>query len=117
MAHLCGISAFCNWAREHLRPVKADFAPTEELAAVLARVQELLAQRYAIRLTVISWNWNDPALDAVERALAARGIDVISVKNALPGSSVEEWLIPFSRHPNARAAATLAQYLADRLRG
>lgn len=120
---LCGYSAICDWLRTQQRQKKIlsgeTSANSADLVAVLARIAEILHERYGIRLTVISWNPGDPSLEEVEKRLGAAGIDVVPAKNALPGfgGTSAEWAFPFDGHPNRAAAEKLAQYLADRLRG
>lgn len=120
LSRLCGYSALCSSLRNsgERKIVEPLPASAPEAAAVFAAMQDILKQRYGIRLTVVSWNPGLPALDAVEKELVSRGIDVVQVKNALQGAGgPPDWVEPYSDLPTARATATLAQYLADRLRG
>lgn len=121
-ARACDWSSLCHWLemrwRERRDAGDEVGASPDHLAATLARMQELLHERYGIRLTVISWNPGDPLLDAVEHALAARNVDVVAVRDAIPGFPADPsvaYSFPYDGHPNAMAADQLARYLAERL--
>ena len=115
LGRLCSFSAVCDWARGGRAGSSA--SPTE-LAAVLARMQEILQQRYHVHLTVLSWNTGEGAMDEVERETSAKGLDVVSVKTAIPDFTANpgDYVIPADGNPNSRATELLGKYLAERLR-
>jgi hypothetical protein len=111
----CDYLATCEWIRGGKlgKPTQDAHAAAE----AIVKIGELLNARYGIRLTVVSWNLGEPWIAETERELTTRGVDLVPVRNVLPGFPSASFLLPVEELPNADAASLLARYLADRLRG
>ena len=115
----CGYSGLCSLVRATLakRGAAHSRATPLELAALIARMGELLKERYHVGFTVLVWNPGDPEMDRVEDALASRRLDVVPARAAIP-DLVEKssgYELNGDAHPNARAFGMLGAYLAQRI--
>lgn len=113
-ARACAYSSLCAYARA---PVAESRATPAELAAVIARMAELVKERYHVGLTALVWNPGDPVMDQLEKELAGRGVDVVPARSAIPdlAEKSSNYVMRGDGHPNARAFALLGTYLAQRL--
>ena len=109
LENFCRYSALCEW---FVGPLRAKVTDPEEAATALFRIQESLKARYGTRLTVIAW---EPGDSPAQKAVAALGIDLVPITNALPGD-FSGFQIPEEGYPNPQATRLLGTYMAERLK-
>jgi hypothetical protein len=113
---LCGYSSLCELGRRNWRPRPEQRLSPATLAAIVARIGEIVRDRYHAGLSVIIWDSDDPVMVQAERELKAHHLDTVSASTAiLDFSTKAKYEIPNDLDPNSLAYAALGTYLAQRL--
>ena len=87
------------------------------LVAIVARINEIVRQRYGAPFTVIGWDDAAGSLGPTLAALRARGVDAVDKSELLAGPWSPDYLIAGDGHPSAKANREIASALAARHTG
>jgi hypothetical protein len=114
-----GFSIFLRklFVYQRLNNVRTEVGESEiELfAAVVSQSSEILAREYGADFHVLYWDMpKDPHTAAIASALSRRGLDVRPMSKILPGypARESEYTIAGDGHPNPKANALIAEYVA-----